>query len=379
MPDKSVAFILDYSARTWSGVDDYYLQICKRLRARQVRSLIAYSEQPPEQTRSRFEGAGATSIALPYTRDYSFYRKLREALHRHQVQLVDICFFDYFSAVPWIAWLAGAKHVVYTEANSGKVNAHSWQMSLLRLRTRFMSLPVRRVVAMSEYIRERSVCVGMRSEKVSVIYQGVDMSRYLPDSEAQGRLRQKYEFQPHEVIIVCMNRLVPFKHCEIAIEAISLLIKSKIPVQLLVAGDGPLRTELEELARKRKVEHCVHFLGHFCEPELLLQGCDLFLLTSVGEAFGYVLAEAMACGCPVVGSNSGSIPELVEHRETGLLATPLDPQSFAEALETLAADPELRTAMGRRAIQRAREKFNLELTVDRTLRLYAELWDELRI
>jgi glycosyltransferase involved in cell wall biosynthesis len=114
----------------------------------------------------------------------------------------------------------------------------------------------------------------------------------------------------------------------------------------------------------------VHWLGNVADPKALLQASDIFVLASVGEAFGLVLAEAMACGVPVVGSRSGSIMEVVEDGRTGILATPLDAVAFAEAIERLSRDVPLRTEMAARAVTRARTHFNVEMVVEKTIDIY---------
>jgi glycosyltransferase involved in cell wall biosynthesis len=87
-----------------------------------------------------------------------------------------------------------------------------------------------------------------------------------------------------------------------------------------------------------------------------------------------VLAEAMACGVPIVGSRNGSLLEVVDEGKTGLLATPLDAKSFADAIEMLARDVELREKMGRQAVEHVHAKFTVEKAVEETIRIYESLW-----
>ena len=101
-----------------------------------------------------------------------------------------------------------------------------------------------------------------------------------------------------------------------------------------------------------------------------MQASDIFLLASVGEAFGNVLTEAMACGAPVVASRSGGIEEIVVDGETGLLVPPRSSAAFADAIEKLATDPQLRNEMGRRARERVLEAFTLDQFVEKTIRVY---------
>jgi len=93
----------------------------------------------------------------------------------------------------------------------------------------------------------------------------------------------------------------------------------------------------------------------------------------VGEAFGLVLPEAMACGVPVIGARAGAIPEVVKDGETGLLVKPLDPVSLADGIETLARNPERRKKMSQQATARVTEMFTLKQSAANTLKIYDSL------
>jgi glycosyltransferase involved in cell wall biosynthesis len=112
------------------------------------------------------------------------------------------------------------------------------------------------------------------------------------------------------------------------------------------------------------------------DPSTLLQASDIFVLASVGEAFGLVLAEAMACGLPVVGSRSGSLIEVVEDGNTGLLSTPLDAVAFADAIERLSRDVPRRKEMAARGIERVKTHFTVDLAVVKTIDIYESLWND---
>src|SRR6185312_2178442 len=165
----------------------------------------------------------------------------------------------------------------------------------------------------------------------------------------------------------------PFKNPRVLVETCNELKKRNIRARLFVAGDGELLPGLRELSKKLELEDRIHWLGNVADPKSLLQASDVFVLASVGEAFGLVLTEAMACGVPVVGSRSGSLLEVVAEDTTGLLATPLDPKSFADQLETLARNPERRKSMASASIARVKDNFTVELVVANTLKIYDEL------
>src|SRR6185312_3489411 len=149
----------------------------------------------------------------------------------------------------------------------------------------------------------------------------------------------------------------PFKNPRVLVETCNELKKRNIRARLFVAGDGELLPGLRELSKKLELEDRIHWLGNVADPKSLLQASDIFVLASTGEAFGLVLTEAMACGVPVVGSRSGAIPEIVEDQHTGILAAPRDENSFADALEKLSQDQELRKRFGLNGLERVKKEF----------------------
>jgi len=154
------------------------------------------------------------------------------------------------------------------------------------------------------------------------------------------------------------------------LRAVDLLRQKGIPVRFLVAGEGVLRKEMETLAEELGIADRVVWMGFCQKPADVIPAGDVFLLPSEGEAFGFVITEAMCCGLPVVGAKTGAIPELITDGETGFLAEPGNPEAFASALESLARDPALRQRMGSTARQRAVERFSLDVSVENTLRVY---------
>jgi len=167
-----------------------------------------------------------------------------------------------------------------------------------------------------------------------------------------------------------VSYLRPFKNPQVLVHVCKELAQRNVPVRLFVAGDGEMLPELKALSARLGVEKRIHWLGNVPDPKSLLQASDIFVLASVGEAFGLVLAEAMACGVPIVGSRSGSLLEVVAEGRTGLLATPLDAGSFADAIERLGADRALCQAMGRHALDHVRAEFTVGKAVTETIRIY---------
>jgi glycosyltransferase involved in cell wall biosynthesis len=369
--NETIAIILDSAPITWTSQEDRQLKLCEALCARGIKPVLVFSEPLRAEFADRFSRAGAELNPINYgDGPFGFLLALRKLVKQFSITTAHIIFFDYFSAVPLLARLAGIKRIIYEMQNSGEFHARSWKKVLLQLRTKLAASPMTRVIAISEFVKGQLIKAGVNGNKITTRYLGVDTERFVPDSTARETWARKFNVRDDELILSTVSYLRAFKHSHVLVEMCAELAKRKVPARLFVAGDGELLPGLRELAGKLNASDRIHWLGNVADPKSLLQASDVFVLASVGEAFGLVLAEAMACGVPIVGSRSGSLPEVVDDGTTGLLATPLDASSFADQVEMLYRDRKRRSEMGKAALKRVQERFTVELAVANTLRIY---------
>lgn len=375
MSRQSVVFLLDSAPATWTSQLDRHAHLSEELVRRGVPPILVFARPLRADMHARLEATGARIETISYQDGaYAYCRALRALVKACSITTAHIIFFDYFSVLPWIARASGVQTIIYEMQNSGEFRATSWKRWLLQLRTRTMTKPVARVIAISEFVKRQLLNAGLAEEKVEVRYLGVDTQRFRPDPKARQEWVQRFSLGPDELILSTVSYLRPFKNPQVLVRACQELAKRKVRARLFVAGGGEMLPALKTLAVELGVGDRICWLGDVAEPKTLLQASDIFLLASVGEAFGLVLAEAMACGVPVVGSRSGSLMEVVADRRTGLLATPLDPVSFADSIEHLARNGDVRKEMGARAIERVHEHFTVEIAVRKTLDIYEGLW-----
>lgn len=375
MQAENVAFLLDSAPRNWCSQEDRHLEICKALIAHGGKPVLVFARKLSAEIENRFREAGIEVASISYSKGALNYRReLRELIRKFNITTVHIIFFDYFSPLAWLAKTAGAKHVIYEMQNGGVFKAQSWKRQVLHLRNSLATYPMTRVIAISHFIREQLLAGGVSDRKITVRHLGIDTKRFVPDRTARERLTREYGIAPGDLIISTVSFLKPIKNPQTIIEACGLLAERGVPAHLFVAGDGEMLEELQSLSRRLNISDRVHWLGLVPDPTPLLQGSDLFILATIGEAFGLVLAESMACGVPVVGSRSGGIPEVVTDNETGLLVTPLKPNEFADALERLWREKSLHSAFSANGIRRVQEKFTMPITVDKTMAIYDSIW-----
>ena len=170
-------------------------------------------------------------------------------------------------------------------------------------------------------------------------------------------------------IVLAVGRMYPRKRFGDLLEAAAIL-RTRIPgVQVRVVGHGPEAAHLRALHARLGLGDTVVFLGEMTRPALAVEyvGAHCFCLPSVQEGFGFVFAEAMAAGLPVVGCRAAAVPEVVVEGRTGLLVAPRSPEALAAALERVLRDDRLRKEMGEEGMRRV-EAFDLDRVADEFLR-----------
>jgi glycosyltransferase involved in cell wall biosynthesis len=210
---------------------------------------------------------------------------------------------------------------------------------------------------------------GMRPR---VLPNGVDTDLFRP-REREGELSKSLGLDSAETVVVSVGRLVGLKGFPYAIEAVGRLARGGVGIRYLVIGDGEERVNLMRLARNLGMEDRIRFLGNIAHSQLPLYYslADMAVFPSVAqEAFGIAIAEAMACGIPVISTRMGGIPEVVPEG-AGILVPPGDESSLAEAMERLRTDRGLRREMGGKGRLHVVERFGWDMVAEKFERYLA--------
>jgi colanic acid/amylovoran biosynthesis glycosyltransferase len=170
-----------------------------------------------------------------------------------------------------------------------------------------------------------------------------------------------------------VGRLSPEKGHAGLLEAFRITLDSGVDAELHLVGDGPLRSELERKARELGVGARTIFHGQLTDDEVasIMSATDIFVMSSFMEGLPVVIMEAFAAGVPVIAPGVAGIPELVVHRETGLLFPPSDWDALAEAMTQLAANPGLCARIGERGRRKVVEQHEISRAVRPLLRQFA--------
>jgi glycosyltransferase involved in cell wall biosynthesis len=248
-----------------------------------------------------------------------------------------------------------------------------------------------RVIAVSEGVRQELEETGISPSMITAILNGIDMSPYKrrarrPSTRSSARSSTQSSSQPptqpadgqdgtdrRSFLIGTLARLSPPKGIDTMIEAAKIVIASYPSVRFVIAGTGPLETDLSRKVRDLRLEPYVRMPGFVDDVPGFLAGLDLYVLPSDTEGTPLALIEAMAAGLPVVATRVGGVPEVVIDGVTGLLVPPRQPKALAQAIVRLLVDPDLAKSMGASGRERAETVFDAKVTAEKTVEVYRDV------
>lgn len=225
-------------------------------------------------------------------------------------------------------------------------------------------------IAVSNFIKEKLIKRGYPSEKITTHYIGVDCDVLTPDPTVE-----------RENVILFVGRLVENKGCEYLIHAFKKIMNDNPDTKLIIIGDGPQKSKLEQLANG--IEQ-VKFIGKKAHGEVLhwMKKARIFCVPSIeiesgaSEGFGIVFTEASSLGTPVVSFKTGGIPEAISHGETGLLAEEKNTDQLASHLMALLENEDLWKKFSHNGRKRVETMFNLIKQTRSLEKIYKEILHE---
>lgn len=249
-----------------------------------------------------------------------------------------------------------------------------------RQRAKWLGLHHQQYTTVSHAGRQQLACeLGVPKDRVTLLPNGVDTERFAPpDPRRRAEARQRLGIQPDEFAILMLGSLTPVKDHRTALVAVAAQAAHIARCHLLVAGDGPLRAELEAIAQEFHGQLKTTFLGRWDDPVPLLHGADLLLCTSRYEQMSNALLEAMACGLPIVATDVGDNARIAEHGSCGVIVPPANFGEMGRAIMRCAADGNGRRGLGEQARRRVVDRFRIEWTVAAYQRFYASLLGQSR-
>ncbi|MDE2949844.1 MAG: glycosyltransferase [Chloroflexota bacterium] len=357
-----------------SGAERHLLVLLSALRQHDVDAhllILVEGDKPMEDMVSAAKDRGIPLRRLTIHRDcdltllFKIRRALREIkpdiVHSH---LIHADLYGLFAAK-----LAGIRTVISSRHNDDQFRFHPIWQRISPVIWRLTNGGIAISAAIRDFMTEVEDAPG---EKITVVHYGLE-HKWVPDEElraARRALSAELRLDSEALLLGMVCRIVEQKGIPYALRACQQ-IQDRFPTaNLVIAGDGDLRPQLEALARELGIDANVHWLGWRSDAAKLIGAFDALLMPSLWEGFGLVLLEAMSRRVPVIANRVSAIPEVVVHGETGLLVEARDVDALAAAMARLLEDHALRQHMGLLGAARLEERFSVERMVSATIAVY---------
>ena len=333
---------------------------------------LGFGEEYDPKRVASIEDEGVKTICFDHLRHYSLPHafpavvQVARYLHRQQIQVIHTHSTEAGVIGRWAAMLARTPIVLH-EIHGDPIteDRHPVLNAFILIMERISASVATRIIVKSKRIQQLFVNRRIAKEdRYELIYHGVDLERFKKEKPAP------LPESDRELKLLFVGRLQDGKGLFDLIEAFGKL--EGHDVDLLIAGDGPLKSELDKEIAERGLEQSIHLLGYREDVPELLAASDVLVLPSYREGTPRVISEALASKTPVVSTRIAGIPEQVSHGECGLLIDPGDVDALVNALSRLLDSEELRQKMSQ-ACQSQVERFSIEREQREIAQLYERL------
>jgi glycosyltransferase involved in cell wall biosynthesis len=349
------------TGRDWGGTERQALVLARELRARGFASRLVVQPRSPLHERAAAEGLPVIALRMPGGRSIGAILRLAAAMKSGR------CLLVHFHDAPGLAVGSAAAslakvplRVLSRQADPGGPRGGK--------RAKNIDL----VIASSEGVKNVLVRGGLPEKSIEVVPAGIDFAPYR-DPKERDFLRKEFAFAPDDFLVGVVASLEDPRSYREVIEA-AIVIREHAPkARVIILGEGSLRLEPDKKGHDLPANDAVYYLGFRSDIARVLASLDVFVTTSPLIGFGGSLLDAMASGVPVVATEAGGIPDVLVHRETGLLVSPRDHRALAEAVLKLFLDRNLAARLAQRGSEAVREKYSSETMARKIIAVYERL------
>ena len=358
------------------GTETFARELSKQLAECGWNSVLCF-DTPPTTEVAQFLAAPNVQVEVLEngTQSGSPTKELMAFLRKYRPEILHLHFMGFVSVLPWLARAYGVKKIFFTDHSSRAADhvpkrAPFWKRLLIRI----INFPLTRVICVSKYGCQCMTSLDvLENERYELIYNGVDLSRVGPDAQRGMNFRTRFGIAENKQVVAQISWIIPEKGILDLLEIAKLVCSQTNDVHFVIVGEGSFRAEYARKAESMGLGDSVTWTGLLADPfgEGVYDAADVVCqLSRWNELFGWMIAEAMAFGKPIVATRVGGIPELVSDGETGYLVERGDWVGGANKLLALLDDPDRRKLMGEKGRLTVNTQFCLKANVAQLLETY---------
>ena len=355
------------AGEVWSGIEQRIFSISRSLNSKQFKIILAVSPLSP-----LYKKAGSCNIPLLSLKigrwkfNPAVIWKLSRFLKTHKVDILH----THRSSDHWIGILAvrlfglsGQCKIIRTRHNFTRIK-NNW------INNKLYKEWTDRIIAVAEVIRKRLIDENnISGNKIITIHSSIDTEKFNGEFD-EGKIRNEFGISPDTVVLGMIGRLREHKDYPNMFVALKIIVKKFRNIKLLIVGDGILESQLKSVVQIMELDNYVIFTGKRENIPQILSEIDIFVLSSSVEGSPAVIKEALIMEKPVVSTNVGGIPEIIQNGITSVLVPPHNPEALANAILEAINNMENALEMARKGKQVIINQFSETRLAELTAKVY---------
>lgn len=359
----NVLYVLNYAGQ--GGTEKYVELLMDRLKNQGVKAHFAWNLDGKLSQSVKERNIPHLQVSMKSPFDLAAAYRLASYCRKHKIEVIHTNFLrENYIAVLSRLFYSKTK-VVYTNhvmLENGK---------LLQLFNKLLTPFDHKIIAVCTLGKEMMIDNKVAANKIHVVFNGVDVNQF--EYMEPSTIREELGIDKETVVISCLSRFDEFKGNRFLMDSIIALEKRNINKKycFVLANEGPLWEEMKALASENGLTERIRFIGFRKDIKNILSGSNFYVNPSEWEALSFAIVEALGTGLPVVSTNTGGTPDIInEKTQCGVMVPYLDTKAMTDALENMILDEETVAHLSIKAKQTVKQWFNLDKMLEETYDLY---------
>ncbi len=387
MTKKILSICSMYPSKATGSFGEYLLSLTRELSKHGFVHIIAFPLEPKNpggksDIIERLKGSGAEiKVINESIWDFKNTWELIKLVREVKPALVHMHYYNVYSFFNVYAYYRRIP-LVYSERllpRGGKKLFRRFLRDAVHwIKAKLLNFGVTKIICVSDFVREEHAKhYRVSKEKLITIFNGVNLDRFKKaDQESINNLKSEFGINPDTSIVTCVSVVRKGKGVEFFIKAAPHILNKVKNVKFFLVGDGPLLPDIKKMVKDLNMDDFFVFLGWRADIERILAVSNVSVVPTAKdcpEAFGFVAAESMGLGVPVVASNIGGLKSIVSDGKTGFLAMPSDPVSLSNKISDILNNEDIAREFSENGVKRANTLFSLKRMVDEHIKLYFQV------
>ena len=364
MSNKAINVLHVSTPKSWRGGEQQLAYLYEELQNKNVTQFILCRKGGEIAIKGKSKGWNIIESEKVTAIDINFARKIKVICKKNNIDLIHTHDSHAHSFAILSATLWGNKTPIVVSRRVDFAIKPTWFSKY-----KYNHKLVKRILCVSEAIKEITAPDILNKSVLKTVHSGIDLSRFKDSNKKADILRKEFKIGPETKIIGNVAALAPHKDYYTFVNTVEILINEQQNYHFFIIGTGPLEKEIRTYVEHKKLNKHITFTGFRSDIPKILPELDAFLITSETEGLGTSVIDAFVCKVPVVATRAGGIPELVKHKQTGLLAEVKDAKGLAKSINFLFSDSINLNDIAKNQ-QEILKEFTREATAEKSLKEY---------